>query len=708
MSRRPDSRLVVLALAVLAGVVVFTVARTLFPELSTNHDEGVYLQQAAMLLEGKLWLTTDLPIAFRPWFFVDDGSRLYPKYSPVTAALFAPGVALGVPRLVLALVAAGNVALVGLLAREAFDGWTGALAAAFVLVTPFFVIISATFLPYAPTTLLNLTFALCCVRSLRRLDAGRRRASLAYALVAGGAVGLAFFARPYTAVLFALPFVAHALVTLGRRVRRRGVPGTLRTPVAARLLALAAVGLAGVGLTLGYNAVVTGHATVFPYQAFAPLDGLGFGYRRMLHYDRVFSPWVSLNANVTLLWELATRWTVAAPLGTLLALVGLGSLRDGGDPDALVSDRTLRLLVAGVALSVAVGNLYFWGSLNVMGRLADPTDGFMGSYGPFYHFDLLLPLSVFGAVGLRRVVATVRTRLAGAAALDARQARVVAVVLLLLAVPVAAGAQVVALDGPVERHAESTAHYERAVEPVREHEFENGVVFVPRTFGPWLSHPFQTLRNGGSLDSGAVLYAQDRDAAGDFAVVDAYPDRTLYRYTFRGEWGPGPRPVTPALEELAVREGASHTVRTEVGAVGRLSSVRLEVGDDVVSRSPTVTGDSHTVTWRVDRTHVRYGETVIPLDGAEEVTLVVTFVQEGGATLSYRQEVSVDPTGESVRLLWPGETQVCRLTTDCGTEGTYLDGGDYVEGVSVESSVEPTNGTADAEANATRAMRSSR
>ena len=151
--RRPDraTRVVaLLVLSLLAGALVFIIATELFPYHSSNHDEAVYLQQAALLLDGKFWFTTAHPESVHPWFFVRDGARLYPKYSPVTAALFAPGVALGVPRLVLAAVAAANVALVGLLAREAFDGWTGVLAAAFALCTPFFLVISATFLPYAP------------------------------------------------------------------------------------------------------------------------------------------------------------------------------------------------------------------------------------------------------------------------------------------------------------------------------------------------------------------------------------------------------------------------------------------------------------------------------------------------------------------------------------------------------------------------------
>ena len=40
-------------IAVLAGVAVFLIATEVFPYHSSNHDEGVYLQQASMLLEGQ-------------------------------------------------------------------------------------------------------------------------------------------------------------------------------------------------------------------------------------------------------------------------------------------------------------------------------------------------------------------------------------------------------------------------------------------------------------------------------------------------------------------------------------------------------------------------------------------------------------------------------------------------------------------------------
>src|SRR6056297_1630499 len=127
MNRR-RFRLLAAALAGVAAAVTFLVSTELFPYHSINHDEAVYLQQAALLLEGKLSLFPPVPDAFRPWFFVADGGRLYPKYAPVPAAMFAVGQALGEPRVSLVLVAAGNAALAVGITAEAFDRRTGLLA----------------------------------------------------------------------------------------------------------------------------------------------------------------------------------------------------------------------------------------------------------------------------------------------------------------------------------------------------------------------------------------------------------------------------------------------------------------------------------------------------------------------------------------------------------------------------------------------------
>ncbi|MEF8883739.1 MAG: glycosyltransferase family 39 protein [Haloarculaceae archaeon] len=728
LRRRARRRPATVAIAVLAAAgaaVVFFVAHDLFPYHSVNHDEGVYLQQAAMFLEGKLLLEPPVPEAVRPWFFVADDGRLYPKYGPGTALVFAPGVALGVPRLVLAAVAGVSAACVGLLGRAAFDGRVGAVAAGLLLTAPLFVVNSATFLSYAPTTALNLVFALSYVRALRR-----RR--LRYAALAGLAVGFAFLSRPYTALLFALPFVVHALVTLGgawyrhRRVTDAESDSEGRHPpwgVTRRLGLVAAVGTAFVGLTLGYNWVLTGDPLVFPYQAFAPEDGVGFGHREILGHERDYTVEVALDANRRVLRQLVTRWGPLGWLGSALAAVGLvssvagqvgrrlldhpsepsnaGGRRAAGGP---LSDPTLQALLAALFVTVSLGNLAFWGNLNVLGAVEDPTDGLVASLGPFYHFDLLLPLSVFAGAGVVTAGDRLRAlsrRLDGP--LDRAAVRNGALALVLVAA-LAGGASVgeSAFEDPVDRNAEYRDTLATVYEPFERTDLENALVFVPTPLGPWLNHPFQRLRNDPSFDGGTV-YVMDRGAGGDATSLAAFPDRTPYRFTYRDEWSPF-ETVTPTLERLSVRSGDRLDVSTTTGVVAgaQTASVRVAAGGETLHYGvQRVDGPAETVNWTLSPEGVtvdsrglrRYsGASSLALDGPTTVTLSVTYVQAGGATISYVQELTVlgTETGAGVRVLWPPEARVCRLTTDCGRAGTYLPGGDYATGVSLSTNLTGT------------------
>ncbi|MFB6141797.1 MAG: ArnT family glycosyltransferase [Halorientalis sp.] len=718
------ARVALSALAVLAGVVVLWLAVDLFPHHSSNHDEGVYLQQAQLLLDGQLWLHSTVPEAVQPWFFVRDGGRLYPKYTPVPAGVFALGLAVGLPRLSLALVAVANVALVGLLAREATDARTAVLAAALFAASPLFLLDSAVFLPYAPTTALNLLFALAYVRACRSDGPTPRRR---YAALAGGAIGLAFFARPFTAVLFGAPFVIHALLVLGtswreghgRRATHDGT-ATARVlgferPVVERNALVAGLGIAGVGAALAYNAVVTGDPLVFPYQAFAPRDGLGFGVRRILGYERTYTPALALRANAQVLWAFLTRWAVAPPLGPLAAAVGLAVAAVRGwragvtslpRTDGL-SDHGVRALVAGLAVSVPLGNVFFWGNLNILAALDVPHDGLISLLGPFYHFDLLVPLAVFGALGLVATGRALRRMLLAHVSPRATRAGLaVAVVALLL---VAGVAQVAALDGPVERNRQYTERYDRAYEPFAGQSFEDALVFVPTPYGDWLNHPFQSLRNDPGFD-GSVVYALDRETAADFRVLDTFGDRQPYRYTYRGAWTPdvvaGTDPIVARLEPLRVVRGDRHRVTFTVGQVAGAQSatVRLSGPDATAHYGVDRLGNgSLTVRWtvgdgiaRVNESDLyRFGETeTVRFEGPTTLSLTVTFTQAGGATVSYRQEVAVEPTADGVRLVWPPETTVCRLVADCGHRGTYVPRAeDYVTGVSVTERIRSLNGT---------------
>jgi len=689
-----------LTLAALAGAVVALVATLVFPHLSHNHDEAVYLQQAAFLLEGQFqYHAGPIADAVRPWFFVRDGGRLYPKYAPVPAGLFAIGTAVGVPRLSLGLIAAGNAALVYALAGAAFDRRTATLAVAFLLASPLFLLTSATFLPYAPTTLLNLGFAFAYVRAARRSSRG-------WAALAGLAIGLAFFARPYTAVLFAAPFVVHAGWTiLGARADRE-----VLLSVVVRQGITALVGLAGVILALLYNWSVTGDPLLFPYEAFAPLDGLGFGRRRILGHELRYTPALAVRRTVRLLRILLTRWTAAGVLGSLAALVGIAATvrelreRDWRPSPEGLADRTLRVLLLGLLASVTLGNVYFWGTANVLGDPADPTDGLIAFLGPFYHFDLLLPLSAFGAAGALAVGREVRDRVTAVEGLSPEQTRAVLLVLVLLATPVALAAEASVLGPPVERNLAYTGAYERAYEPFEDRRLENAVVFAPTTYGDWLAHPFQRFRNDPGLN-GPIVYALDR-GGGNFDVVDAYPNRTHYRYTYRGEWlgEPGTR-ITPALQRLEVRRAPRLEATTTVGVPGDAVAVVVRISNgETAARyriaDAAIDGSRLTLRWTLAPDGVRLGNAsdgierasgpeTLPLDGSGTLAVSITVHAERGPTLTYRQEASVRTTDDRVAVLWPPRRTVCTLVRDCGREGTYLPGRPefYPDGVRFRTAV---------------------
>lgn len=679
--RHARYRVLTVVLAIVGGLAVFVIAVRLFPYHSANMDEGVYLQQAAMLLDGRLFLTPEsaaIREAVHPWFFVAGERGLYAKYSPVPGAVFALGRLAGGYRLSLAALAAGNVALVAAVTTEAFDRRTGTLAAAILVGAPLFVVTSAVFLPYAPTTLFNLLFAFAYIRSVRR-------ESLPYAALAGMASGLAFFARPYTAVLFAAPFIAHAGLTLIRAEPTES--GTFR-----RTAVTAGLGLLLVGVTLAYNAVMTGSPLLFPYEAFAPRDGIGFGRRRILGHELRYTPGLAIRANARVVWTLITRWFTAGILGSALAVLGVvavlaGVRREGlGDVrSGRLADRTVQVLLLGILVTVVVGNVFFWGNRNLLGRLSVAGDGLIGLVGPVYHFDLLLPLSALAAHGA--LSSLDRIRAWATDHVDPTTIKVAAVVALAVSLPLVGAAEASVLGPPVERNAAHTERYATVYEPFRPTPPTDALVFVPPTNGEWRNQPFQWLRNEPDL-AGPTVYALDRGPAADFAVIDAYPDRTYHRFRYHGVWTPAPDdPVVPVLEAVELRTEEDLAARTAVTVPDRVTGATVTVTNGRTTSRLTYDGDPPpviVVDWTLSPAGVMVGgpnlsapETAgepVPIDGADELVLTISVREPSGATLTFREAVTVRATGTDVQAVWPPVSSVCPLVTACGTEGTYVPG----------------------------------
>jgi len=135
------------------------------------------------------------------------------------------------------------------------------------------------------------------------------------------------------------------------------------------------------------------------------------------------------------------------------------------------------------------------------------------------------------------------------------------------------------------------------------------------------------------------VYALNRDPAEDFAVIDAYPDRELHRYAYRGVWTPNPnRHVAPKLESLDVREGARIDASTTVGVPDRVQRavVRLETdrGDGHAEYDVSDPDDSLAVDWSVGPDGARLAgdpNATVPIDpeGDEVIVTTVTLVDPG-------------------------------------------------------------------------------
>jgi len=261
-----------------------------------------------------------------------------------------------------------------------------------------------------------------------------------------------------------------------------------------------------------------------------------------------------------------------------------------------------------------------------------------------------------------------------------------------------------AADAPTRlatRRSATAAHtekYEAAYEPIEAADPEHAVVFLPTPYGDWQNHPFQYLRNDGGLE-GSVVYALDRGPGDDFAVLDAYPNRTHYRYAYRGEWTPSAdRHVTSKLEPLDVRRGAALDGEAVVGVPSRVTHARVRLESETGGTAEYAVADpggSIAVPWSIDRDAARLlaadSGPSVRVGAADTVVLTVTLTQSDGGTLTYRQAATVRTDTDGVEVVWPPERSVCPLVTDCGNEGTYLpeDPDAHRAGVSFETRLEP-------------------
>jgi hypothetical protein len=472
-----------------AAVLAVAGSLWLFPLLTDNSDEGAYLAQASALRAGHVVpvAPSEHAAAFRPAFTAHrDGHFVY-KYAPVHPAVLAIGrTFFGSERAALALVAGTCALLLIVFAREMGASKRAALLGALALVlSPLFLLQSTTFLPYLSNLTLLLAFAVLLVR-------GTRRASMGAAVAAGFFLSLAFWSRPFDALLFGAPVVAWTLHRTWRTVDR---------DVALRLSAAFVAGaVPGVVGFFAYNALATGNPFELPFRLLDQSDTLGLGRHRLLENAPYvdFTPRLATEAtyrNILLLLS----WSFGSVVLFALAVLGL------------VRGRRLvgRWLLVAMALVWPAGYFFFWGSYNYIflwdgGRFL----------GPYYYLPMLVPLTVAAGIGFDRLLQA------------SKPLSVLAVVLAIgLSVPVVARA--------IPDNQRRTDPREIVMGAVRNATGgERSFLIVPGVWGPVLQHPMSFLRNSEGLD-GKRVYALDigpetldvaRDFPGRRTFVMSLPD----------------------------------------------------------------------------------------------------------------------------------------------------------------------------------------
>ena len=248
-----------------AGIVTVLFVRIVwgsFHEPGVAHDERAYLLQAEIFASGHLTAPSPPFAAFFEQLYVFIEPAVFAKYPPAHALTLVPGIWLGLPGLMPALMTGLAGVLVFWLARRLANEWT-ALLTWWLWTTAWANLYwSASYFSETTSTAMWLVAVWA---TIRWLDSGRS----AHLLAVAATLGWGLTTRPLTMAALALPL---AFVIL-RRVMATRAWQTLAAPVALGAVILA--------LGLLWNQQTLGDWRLDPWSQYArmyfPFDKPGFG-----------------------------------------------------------------------------------------------------------------------------------------------------------------------------------------------------------------------------------------------------------------------------------------------------------------------------------------------------------------------------------------------------------------------------------------------
>ena len=471
-----------------------------FDHVPHIHDEISALFHGRILLSGHF--TAPSPPARESFDFphtINNG-RWYSMYPPGWPLLLALGVLIRAPWLINPILGGLTILLLFFLGLEIHGRRTGILAAILGSVSIWLLLMSATMMSHPASMVFNGVFLLFFFRSLKKPD-------IRNGLLAGLAFGIAYLVRPYNTLVFSLPFLLVLAWRLLREFKARWKNAL------AMILPAALCG----GFFLFFNVMTTGHAFTPGYLVYhGPQYAVIFGRPATLDYD--FTPLVAaiqIGENMAAINNYLFGWPLTSLWLLLFAIwAGRARPRERG-PDVL--------LLCGF-LSLTVGFYFFWGSFVVIGARM--------------FFDALPLLVLLSARGLEQAPTLLagRFRRIGAAAWR----KALAGVLVLFTVYAFAVRFPQWTHNPrfqwyYERYDRnfcgSTAWIANAVHGLGLH---NSVIVLKFLYGPLTGFPTGWWSSGFAYDTpkldGDVIFANDRGAAQNLALLRAFPGRSFYSY----------------------------------------------------------------------------------------------------------------------------------------------------------------------------------
>lgn len=218
--------------------------------------------QAKIFACGKLFAALpDYPDFFHLASMIRHEGKWFAMLPPGHALMLTPFYLLNAGWLCGPILGALSLILMFKFCCQYYDVPTAKLTTILAVISPYFLLLQASFLPHASGLLLGLLFFRFYLKAISAPD------KLHYCL-AGVSAGMLFLIRPYTAFAFIFPFMIYSLYLL---IKKR---------VALKNLLLPGLGMIIFGLlAMLYNKALTGDFLTFPYQLHRAegYNRIGFG-----------------------------------------------------------------------------------------------------------------------------------------------------------------------------------------------------------------------------------------------------------------------------------------------------------------------------------------------------------------------------------------------------------------------------------------------